>query len=147
MERETPRDEQGRWRPGRSGNPAGRPRGARHKATLAVEALLDGDAEKLTRKAVELALDGDTTALRLCLERIVPPRKERPIELDLPRLETPADAVEAHGRIANAIAAGELTPGEGEALAKTVEAFARAIEVRDLEARLAQIEERLEGRR
>lgn len=117
MKPESTRDEHGRWQPGQSGNPAGRPRGTRPKATLAVEALLEGDAERLTRKAVELALDGDTTALRLCLERIAPPRRERPVEVELPRLETPDDAVEAHGRIANAVAAGDVTPGEGEALA------------------------------
>src|SRR5215475_9848913 len=67
-----------RFRPGVSGNPAGRPKGARNKSTLAAEALLDGEAEALTRKAVEMALGGDTVALRLCLERLVPPRKDRP---------------------------------------------------------------------
>jgi hypothetical protein len=66
---------------GQSGNPSGRPPGARHKATVAAEALLDGEAEGLTRKALEMALDGDTVALRLCLERILPPRRERPVHL------------------------------------------------------------------
>jgi Family of unknown function (DUF5681) len=59
-----------RFQPGRSGNPSGRPRGARHRATLAAEALLDGEAAALTRKAIERALEGDATAMRLCLERI-----------------------------------------------------------------------------
>jgi len=53
---------------GKSGNPAGKPKGARHRVTLATEALLDGEAEALTRKAVEMALAGDGAALRLCLE-------------------------------------------------------------------------------
>ena len=53
--------------PGQSGNPNGRPKGARNKATIAAEALLDGDAEAITRKIVEKALDGDMIALRLCL--------------------------------------------------------------------------------
>jgi hypothetical protein len=61
--------------------------------TLAVEMLLDGEAETITRKAVEMALAGDTTALRLVLERICPPRKERPVAFTLPTLETPADAL------------------------------------------------------
>ena len=61
------------FKPGQSGNPLGRPKGARNRATIAAEALLDGEAEALTRKAIELALDGDTTALRLCLERLMPP--------------------------------------------------------------------------
>ncbi len=56
----------------RTGN-RGKPKGARHRATLAALELLDGEAEALTRKAVELALEGDTTALRLCLERMAPP--------------------------------------------------------------------------
>jgi hypothetical protein len=64
------------FRKEQSGNPAGRPKGARNKATVASETLLDGEAEAITRKAVEMALDGDTTALRLVMERILPPRKD-----------------------------------------------------------------------
>src|SRR5918997_104236 len=72
-----------RGRPFQAGNP-GRPKGARNKATLAAEALLDGEAEALTRKAVEMALSGDATAMRLCLERIAPPRKDRPVSFAMP---------------------------------------------------------------
>ena len=79
----------GRFAPGNNANPTGRPLGSKHKATLAIEALLEGEAEKLTRKAVELALAGDTTALRLCLERLVPPAKSRRVSIDLPKLEVP----------------------------------------------------------
>ncbi len=74
---------QGKFKKGQSGNPAGKPIGARHKTTLAVQALLDGEAESLTRKAVELALAGDITALRLCLERIAPARKDYPVVIDI----------------------------------------------------------------
>jgi hypothetical protein len=70
---------------------AGRPNGARHRVTLAAEALLDGEGEMLTRKAIELALAGDPTALRLCLDRILPPRRERPITFKLPALHSAAD--------------------------------------------------------
>ena len=73
---------QGQFKPGQSGNPAGKPKGTRNKATLAVEALLDGEAEELTRKAIELAKTGDIPALRICLDRILPPRKDRPLNLD-----------------------------------------------------------------
>lgn len=62
----------GRFKPGQSGNPKGRPVGSRHKATLAAQELLDGEAQAITRKAIEKALEGDGIALRLCLERIVP---------------------------------------------------------------------------
>ncbi len=65
------------FKPGQSGNPHGRPKGARNRATVVAEQLLDGEADTLTRKAIDLAKQGDTTALRLCIERILPPR-ERP---------------------------------------------------------------------
>src|SRR5215213_10832715 len=81
----------GRFKPG---NP-GRPKGARHKTTLAIEALLDGEAEALTRKAIELAKAGDLVALRLCLDRICPPRKDRPVTFTLPSLESGTDAKNA----------------------------------------------------
>ena len=80
------RDQGGRFAPGFSGNPAGPPRGTRHKATLAALALLSGEAEGLTRTAVKMALAGDVTALRLCLERLVPPSPEALVSLDLPPL-------------------------------------------------------------
>jgi hypothetical protein len=60
------------FEPGKSGNPAGKLKGTRNKTTLAVEALLDGEAETITRKAIELAKEGNLTALRLCLDRIAP---------------------------------------------------------------------------
>ena len=75
-----------RFQPGVSGNPASRPKGAKNKSTLAAEALLDGEAEALTRKAVEMALGGDTVALRLCLERLMPPRRDRPVAVPLPQI-------------------------------------------------------------
>jgi len=65
------------------GNP-GRPKGARHKASQAIEQLLEGEAKALTRKAIDLALDGDTTALRLCLERIAPARKDAAVRFPFP---------------------------------------------------------------
>src|SRR5215216_6798668 len=73
------------WEPGVSGNPAGKPKGARNKTTLAMEALLDGDAEAITQKAIELAKGGDITAIRLCLDRLCPPRKDRYVTFAIPR--------------------------------------------------------------
>ncbi len=98
----------GRFAPGASGNPRGRPPGARNRASLAAEALLAGEAEALTRKAVELALGGDLVALRLCLERVLPPARERPLRVDLP-LERATDADAAMQAVVAALRAGELT--------------------------------------
>jgi Family of unknown function (DUF5681) len=80
-----------RFKPGQSGNPDGRPKGARNVTTRAVEALLDGEAEKLTRKVIELGLTGDMTALRICMDRITPPRKDRHVAFSLPAMNVPAD--------------------------------------------------------
>src|SRR5262245_12919809 len=101
---------------GRSGNPAGRRLGSRNKATRAARMLLAGEAEALTRKAVELALTGDPTALRLCLERILP--RDRAVEFALPPIRSAADVAGAMGAVTAALASGIITPGEAEAIAR-----------------------------
>jgi hypothetical protein len=126
---------------GRSGNPAGRPVGARHKTTIAAEALLDGEAEALTRKAIEAALGGDMTALRLCLDRILPPRRERPIKFELPPLRSAEGASAAMAAITAAVAAGELSLGEAESAAKLVELYLRTLETAEYERRLRALEQ------
>ena len=137
------RDANGRFVSGSSGNPAGRPKGARNRATLAAQELFDGEAGKLARKAVELALAGDTTALRLCLDRVLPARKGSPVHLDLPTLQTTRDAVTASGTLLKAVADGDLSPAEAESVARLLEFHRRTIETEQLEDRLAEIEDRL----
>ena len=136
----------GQFKPGQSGNPKGRPKGARHRATLAALELLDGEAEAPTRKAVDLALEGDTVALRLCLERVVPPRKDASLKVALPEVHSAADTAAATSAIISAVASGNLTPAEGTAMTSLIEAHRRSLEVSELEARLAAMEERLETR-
>ena len=130
MTEEHPPLEPVRGRPfkkGRSGNPRGRPAGSRNKRTLAAAVLLDGESEALTRKAVELALAGDPTALRLCIERILPPCRERPVKFTLPPIENAADISAAMNAVTSALARGIITPGEAERIANVVDTFARAI--------------------
>jgi hypothetical protein len=105
-----------------------------------MEALLDGEAEALTRKAVEMALKGDTTAMRLCLERLLPVRRDRPVMFTLPRIKTPADAVKAAAALVEAVASGDLTPSEAAELSKLVEGFTRAIETTELLDRIERLE-------
>jgi hypothetical protein len=133
-----------RWKKGQSGNPSGRPAGARHKATLAAEALLDGEAETLTRKVIEKAKDGDSVALRLCLERILPARKDRSVSIALPKIATAGDSLKAMATIIDAVARGDLTPGEASDVVRVVEAFTRSSETIALEARIAALEKRNE---
>jgi hypothetical protein len=121
------------------GNP-GKPIGARHRTTLAVESLLDGEAEKLTRKAIKMALAGNTVALRLCMDRIAPARKDRPVAFSLPAIATASDAVKASATIVAAVAGGELTPLEAAALSGLVDCFTRALAASEFEARLTVLE-------
>src|SRR5258706_7698844 len=98
------------FEPGQSGNPSGRPKGARNKTTIAVEALLDNEAEALTRKVIDLALAGNIAAIRLCFERLLPPRRDRWIAFDLPKIESAADAVAASGAVLESCATRDLSP-------------------------------------
>ncbi len=127
---------------GQSGNPAGRRQGSRNKATLALEALMDGQAEAITQKAIDLALQGDTIALRLCLERICPPRKSRPVNIALPETKTIDGVAEAQAVVVQTVADGELTPEEGIAITNILEARRKAIETQDHENRIAALEAR-----
>ena len=127
---------------GASGNPAGRPVGSRNKATLLALQLLEGEAEALTRKAVERALEGDTTALRLCLERLVPPRKGRAIDLDLPAITATEDLPPAFAALVAALARGDLTPDEAQTVGTLLEQHRRVLETTDMERRLKALEER-----
>jgi hypothetical protein len=108
---------------------------------MAAEALLDGQAEKLTQRAIEAALGGDNIALRLCLDRVIPPRRERPVKFALPPLEKAEDAVNAMAAIAAAVAEGELSLSEAESAAKLMELFVRALETGDFDRRIKALEE------
>jgi hypothetical protein len=134
------RKPRGQWSKGESGNPAGGPAGSRNKATLWLEELLEGEGDAITRKAIELALRGDPNALRLCLERIYPTRKERLIDLPLPDVQTAQDARAALSLILNAVGKGQITPGEGETLTVIVESQNQAIQAKDWENRLIELE-------
>jgi hypothetical protein len=132
---------------GRSGNPGGRPAGARNKKTLAAALLLEGEAEKLTRNAVERALAGDPTALRLCIERLLPPCRERAVKFALPPIASAADIAAAMQAVTSALAEGCITPGEAEAVARIVDIFVRAIETSDFDRRLQLVEADIEAQK
>lgn len=117
--------------------------GSRHRVTLAVEALLEGQHEALTAKAVELALSGDTTALRLCLDRLAPPKKDVPIRMSLPPVRSAAEAVTASSDVLASVSAGEITPDEGARIMALLSAHKAIVESGDHEVRITEMEERL----
>src|SRR5262249_36513899 len=139
VEEKPPQQVRGRPFPkGRSGNPAGRPFGARNKATIAAQALLADEAEALTRKVVETALAGDPTAMRLCSERILP--RDRAVKFALPPIKSAADVAGAMGAVTAALSDGLITPAEGQAIARMVTTFVETIEVSDFDRRLRMLE-------
>jgi hypothetical protein len=133
----------GRWAKGSSGNPSGRPAGSRNKSTQALQQMLEGEAELITRKAIDLALAGDLTAIRLCMERLLPPPKDRPVEIDLPPVQTVGQVSAALATVSRAISEGQITPGEGEILANILAVQKDVIASTELERRLETLEERI----
>ena len=129
-------DKRGKFAPG---NP-GKPKGARHKVTRAVEELLNGQAEAISQKAVDMALEGDSTALRLCLERLAPPRKDVTVSFDLPRMECAQDAAGAAQAVLWAVSEATLTPLEGASVMALIEAYRKTLETSELERRVAELE-------
>ncbi len=123
------RDGRGRFARGRSGNPAGRPRGCRDHANRAARLLLAGEGEALTRKAVELALAGDPAAYR-----------ERAVEFTMPPIRNAGDLAGAMAAVADATAQGAVTPREAMQLGHVVEAYVRAVEATEFERRLRVLE-------
>lgn len=133
-----------RFKPGQSGNPAGKRPGTRHKITMAAQDLLDGESQALTRKAIELALEGNMTALRLCLERIIPPTRERSVKMNLPKTSTAKGINLAAEAILQAVAIGTLVPSEGTVLSNIIEKRRFALETLELEQRISALEEKNE---
>jgi hypothetical protein len=130
----------GRFKPGQSGNPAGKPRGARHKAVQALDILGRNASEEIVLAVIQQAKSGDMRAAELVLRRVWPERKGSPVELDLPTIRTAEDAMLAMRVVTDAAAAGTISPDEGEGFAKLIEAHRRAIETADLAERIAALE-------
>jgi hypothetical protein len=131
----------GRFEKGVSGNPRGRPMGSRNSATLACEALLEGQAEALTQKAVDMALAGDTVALKICIDRIFPPRKDRPVTFPLPPINTARDAADVMSSVMTAVAAGQLTPADASELSKVVACTVKSFEAAEFTDSLARMDQ------
>lgn len=133
--------DEGRKRNGQfaKGN-AGKAKGTRHKATIACEALLEGQVEQLTQKAIQMALAGDVQAMRICMDRLAPPRKDRPVAFALPKISSAEDHPAALAAIMVAVAGGDLTPLEGQSLAAMLAEHRKAIETAEIDARLSALE-------
>jgi len=119
---------------------AGRPKGSRNKATIAIESLLEGQAEALTQTAISKALDGDSIALRLCMGRIAPPMKDKAVVFPLPQMHGAMGASDAAGSVLSAVSDGVLTPIEGTRVMGLIDSYRRTLELTDIEQRLHALE-------
>jgi hypothetical protein len=132
-----------RGRPFQPGNKygRGRPRGSRNKAARVCQATLDSHAENLTKKCVMQAYQGSPTAMRLCMERIMPARRQPTLRFKLPRTITIEDVAVASQAVVHGVARGDLTPAEGQAFSAMLEDRRRVIENQDQERRIRALED------
>ena len=119
-----------------------RPKGSRNKATIAIESLLQGQADALTQTAVAKALEGDSVALGLCMERIAPAPKDQPVSFTLPKMKNALDASEAAGSVLSAVSEGEITPTEATRVMGLIDSYRRTLELTEIELRSLALEEK-----
>ncbi len=117
-----------KFQPGHSGNPAGRPPGSLNKSTLALEAAFAAQAQDILNEVVDAAKKGDKDARRMCMERILPRRRDNTVAIDLPVIKTPEDAEAALAVVQAELAAGHLTIKEATALVALVDRMLRVAE-------------------
>lgn len=141
------RDQAGRFVPGQSGNPKGKPKGTLHKATRAALAMMEGQLEALTQTVINAALAGDMAATKIIYDKLIPQAKEGPIEpgvVTLPEL-TGASVPAAVGVIVQAVAEGSLPPGQGQQIVAMLDGYRKSVELAEIEARLAALEQAAGG--
>ena len=118
----------------------GRPRGSRNKATVLAQELFDSYSEPVIRKCIAMAIQGDATAMRLCLDRILPARRELPVKIGKLSTRTAQDIATASETVTRKVTAGELTPGQGQAFADILDRRREVIVTQDLDQRLRAVE-------
>jgi len=134
-----------RFPPGKSGNPAGRPLGSRNKTTQMAQALFDENGQVIVEKITDLALKkGDLTALKICIDRVLPIRRTSAVNFALPEIKTAKDIVMAYGAILAAVSEGHLSPEEAGRVTAILDAMRRATDSAAIDERLARIEAKLE---
>jgi hypothetical protein len=132
-----------RFKPGQSGNPAGKKPGTRNKLTVLLETMLDDKAEAILARSIEKAAQGNAASERLWVPRMVPLARRRAVAVDLPKPDTAEAIAEAGARIVLAVAESEITPEEGASLTAALQTQRRAVEAVAFEERIARLEEKL----
>ena len=131
-----------RGRPFQPGNP-GRPPGSKNKLTRLLEQHMENQGEEITGKVIELAKEGNLRALLYCMDRLIPQRRGRALEIQLPPINSARDIAPAIAAITNELNNGNLTLEEASDLTCLLEGFGRAITTNDLAIRLEQLESQI----
>lgn len=130
------------FKPGKSGNPAGRPKGIKDRRVALREKLLP-HADQLIEMVTTFAKSGDMAAMKIVMDRIIPPLKEEPIHMTIPKIESAVDCTQAQAAVVNAVAAGDMLPSEGQAISSLIEAQRRAFETTELAQQMRDLHEEI----
>ncbi len=131
------------FKPGQSGNPAGKPPGTRNRVSRLLDQKAEEGAEAILAAVLGAAQTGDVRAAELVLSRCWPVPKGRRLTLSLPPVEGASDVVRALGALLREVAAGNVSAEEAQAVASLIESQRRALETVDLESRIATLEKEL----
>ena len=134
------------FKPGQSGNPKGRPQGSRNKVSILLDGMLQEQAEALLQKAIDEALRGDSQTLRALIDKLLPNKKDNPLNIRLPQMNSTGDLPKITESILKAVGNGKLTPSEAAALSKIVDGHRSAVELAELETRLTELEKHIKSK-
>ena len=129
-----------KFQKGQSGNPKGKIKGTKNKATLIAEMLLEGELEEICQRLIQEAKSGNMQAIKLVIDRLLPQRRNYPMSIELPQLNNASQALQAMALITMEVSNGNLSVKEGESLARMIDIYVRALEAHDYEMRLNKIE-------
>jgi hypothetical protein len=126
------------WKPGQSGNPAGRPKGIPNPQARLRKLI---DVEALIRRLSESAAKGNTRAAELLLDRALPPLRAVAEPVQMPGLADAATLTEKAEAVVALAADGQLSPDVATAMLTAIGQLAKAAEIDELARRIAALEE------
>jgi hypothetical protein len=119
----------------------GRPRGSRNKTTVMAQELLDSNAESVVRKCLVMALQGNLKAMQLCMDRVLPARRDLPVKVGPLPMGSAAEISDASEKILEKVVAGRLSPSEGQGVFTLIEGRRKTLETENLAQRVKALEE------